>query len=85
MSAMIMERNYIAFMEPPPQATISIVKEFYVNSRGARDWVVIVRGRHVSYTPQNINALFHLRDIRENDPTWLYSQRHDLNDVIRLE
>lgn len=45
MSAMIVERNWIQFTEPPPSASISIVKEFYANVREVRDGIATMRGR----------------------------------------
>lgn len=46
---------------------VSIVKEFYANANEAQDFVVQVRGKSVSFTPESINAYYELDDIVTDD------------------
>lgn len=86
MGIMIMERNWFDLTEQPGAVVISMVKEFYVNTREAENYVVQVRGKSVSHARTTINSYFmyfNLQDIEEGDFMYYGSDRYDLDLVIR--
>lgn len=60
---MIHERKWWEFVKQSELVTVSIVKEFYVNTKEAPNFVVQVRGKSVSFTVESINAYYKLEDI----------------------
>lgn len=65
-------------------AVVSIVKEFYANAKEAEDFMVQVRVKFVSFTPESINTYYRLDDIATDDEfTRYYHNELNLGEVIQ--
>lgn len=80
---MITERKWWEFVKQPEATVVSIVKEFYANVKEARDSVVQVRGKPVSFDPESINSYYQLEGVVTDDGfTQYYHNDLNLGEVV---
>lgn len=64
---MIKERGWENFTQQSEAAVITIVKEFYANSKEAKGHMVYVRGMSELFDKATTNIYYHIRDMEDED------------------
>lgn len=84
LAAMITGRKWWEIIKQREPAVVSIVKEFYANAKEAKWSVIQVRGKSVSFDPENINSYYQLEGmVTDNEFTQYYHNYRDFNEVIQ--
>lgn len=81
---MIMEHGWLDFTKQPEVTIIPVVKEFYANAKEAKNHVVQVRGKVVSFDKARINAYYNIANMSDDDEYTKYrTEELNLDEVIK--
>ncbi|XP_075479386.1 uncharacterized protein LOC142520268 [Primulina tabacum] len=80
---MLTARHWEEFGKPPPDAVISLVREFYANLKVKHDHLkVLVRGNMVAFDSHTINTMYGIPQIMLDEYEQYRNEEVDYNDIL---
>ncbi|XP_075486403.1 uncharacterized protein LOC142526013 [Primulina tabacum] len=81
---MITARHWEEFSKPPPDAVISLVREFYANLKVKHDHLkVLVRGKMVAFDAHTINTMYGIPPIMYDEYEEYRAEEVDYDNILQ--